>query len=387
MKPTLRPANPNFSSGPCTKRPGWSPGALAGALVGRSHRSAPGKEKLAEVIRQSRRLLGMPEDWRLAIVPASDTGAVEMALWSLLGPRGVDVLAWESFGAGWALDVRRHLGMEDVRLLEAEYGALPDLSAADCDRDLVFVWNGTTSGVCLPDAEWIADDRGGLAICDATSAVFGIDMPWSKLDVVTWSWQKAIGGEGAHGMLALSPRAVERLLTWTPPRPLPKVFRLVRDGALIEGVFRGETLNTPSMLCVEDALDALAWVESVGGLAGTVARTQANAAVIGEWAARTGWIDFLARDPAARSPTSVCLAFADPGIAGLPEDRRRAFVQALAARLDAENAARDIANHRDAPPSLRIWAGPTVERTDLEALVPWLDWAFEAEAGKLRARR
>ncbi len=387
MKPTLRPANPNFSSGPCTKRPGWSPGALAGALVGRSHRSAPGKEKLAEVIRQSRRLLGMPEDWRLAIVPASDTGAVEMALWSLLGPRGVDVLAWESFGAGWALDVRRHLGMEDVRLLEAGYGALPDLSAADCDRDLVFVWNGTTSGVCLPDAGWIADDRGGLAICDATSAVFGIDMPWSKLDVVTWSWQKAIGGEGAHGMLALSPRAVERLLTWTPPRPLPKVFRLVRDGALIEGVFRGETLNTPSMLCVEDALDALAWVESVGGLAGTVARTQANAAVIGEWAARTGWIDFLARDPAARSPTSVCLAFADPGIAGLPEDRRRAFVQALAARLDAENAARDIANHRDAPPSLRIWAGPTVERTDLEALVPWLDWAFEAEAGKLRARR
>jgi len=383
MKPSVRPANPNFSSGPCTKRPGWSPAALSGALVGRSHRSAPGKEKLAEVISSSRRLLGMPEDWRLAIVPASDTGAVEIALWSLLGARGVDVLAWESFGAGWALDVRTHLGIEDVRLLDAEYGGLPDLSEADSDRDLVFVWNGTTSGVCLPDGDWIAEDRRGLAICDATSAVFGIDMPWSRLDVVTWSWQKAIGGEGAHGMLALGPRAVERLLAWTPPHPLPKVFRLVRNGALIEGVFRGETLNTPSMLCVEDALDALAWVESVGGLAGTIARTQANAAVIGEWVAQCEWVDYLARDPASRSPTSVCLAIADPRVAGLSEDRRRAFVQALAARLDAEDAGRDIANHRDAPPSLRIWAGPTVERTDLEALMPWLDWAFEAEVARL----
>jgi len=383
MKPSVRPANPNFSSGPCTKRPGWSPAALSGALVGRSHRSAPGKEKLAEVISASRRLLGIPEDWRLAIVPASDTGAVEIALWSLLGARGVDVLAWESFGAGWALDVRTHLGIEDVRLLDAEYGGLPDLSAADSDRDLVFVWNGTTSGVCLPDGDWIAEDRRGLAICDATSAVFGIDMPWSRLDVVTWSWQKAIGGEGAHGMLALGPRAVERLLAWTPPHPLPKVFRLVRNGALIEGVFRGETLNTPSMLCVEDALDALAWVESVGGLAGTIARTQANAAVIGEWVAQCEWVDYLARDPASRSPTSVCLAIADPRVAGLSEDRRRAFVQALAARLDAEDAGRDIANHRDAPPSLRIWAGPTVERTDLEALMPWLDWAFQAEVARL----
>ncbi len=383
MKPSVRPANPNFSSGPCTKRPGWSPAALSGALVGRSHRSAPGKEKLAEVINGSRRLLGMPEDWRLAIVPASDTGAVEIALWSLLGARGVDVLAWESFGASWALDVRTHLGIEDVRLLDAEYGGLPDLSAADSDRDLVFVWNGTTSGVCLPDGDWIAEDRRGLAICDATSAVFGIDMPWSRLDVVTWSWQKAIGGEGAHGMLALSPRAVERLLTWTPPRPLPKVFRLVRNGALIEGIFRGETLNTPSMLCVEDALDALAWVESVGGLAGTIARTQTNAAVIGEWVARCEWVDYLARDPASRSPTSVCVAIADPRVAGLSEDRRRAFVQAFAARLDAEDAGRDIANHRDAPPSLRIWAGPTVERADLEALMPWLDWAFEAEVARL----
>ncbi len=383
MKPLVRPANPNFSSGPCTKRPGWTPAALAGALVGRSHRSQPGKEKLAEVIARSRRLLGMPEDWRLAIVPASDTGAVEIALWSLLGARGVDVLAWESFGASWALDVRSHLGIEDLRLLEAGYGGLPDLSQADPDRDLVFVWNGTTSGVCLPDGEWIAEDRRGLAICDATSAVFGMDMPWSRLDVVTWSWQKAIGGEGAHGMLALGPRAVERLLTWTPPRPLPKVFRLTRNGALIDGVFCGETLNTPSMICVEDALDALAWVESIGGLAGTLARTRVNAAVIGEWAAGRDWIDFLARDPAARSPTSVCLAFADPRVAGLPEDRLRAFVQAFAARLDAEDAARDIANHRDAPPSLRIWAGPTVERSDLEALMPWLDWAFEAEVARL----
>ena len=383
MKPTVRPANPNFSSGPCTKRPGWTPAVLAGAVVGRSHRSAPGKAKLVEVVDRSRRLLGMPQDWRLAIVPASDTGAVEIALWSLLGARGIDVLAWESFGASWALDVRSHLGIEDVRLLEAEYGALPDLSEADSDRDLVFVWNGTTSGVCLPHGEWIAEDRRGLAICDATSAVFGMDMPWSRLDVVTWSWQKAIGGEGAHGMLALGPRAVERLRTYTPPRALPKVFRLTRNGALIDGVFRGETLNTPSMLCVEDALDALAWVESIGGLAGSLARTRANAAVIEEWAARTDWIDFLARDPAARSPTSVCLAFNDPRVAGLPEDRRRAFVQAFAARLDAEDAARDIANHRDAPPSLRIWAGPTVEHSDLEALMPWLDWAFGAEVGTL----
>ena len=383
MKPTVRPANPNFSSGPCTKRPGWTPAVLAGAVVGRSHRSAPGKAKLAEVLDRSRRLLGMPQDWRLAIVPASDTGAVEIALWSLLGARGVDVLAWESFGASWALDVRSHLGIEDVRLLEAEYGALPDLSEAESDRDLVFVWNGTTSGVCLPHGEWIAEDRRGLAICDATSAVFGMDMPWSRLDVVTWSWQKAIGGEGAHGMLALGPRAVERLRTYTPPRALPKVFRLTRNGALIDGVFRGETLNTPSMLCVEDALDALAWVESIGGLAGSLARTRANAAVIEEWVARTDWIDFLARDPAARSPTSVCLAFNDPRVAGLPEDRRRAFVQAFAARLDAEDAARDIANHRDAAPSLRIWAGPTVEHSDLEALMPWLDWAFGAEVGTL----
>ena len=383
MTPSVRPANPNFSSGPCTKRPGWTPAVLSGALVGRSHRSAPGKEKLQEVIRKSHRLLGIPEDWRLAIVPASDTGAVEIALWSLLGARGVDVLTWESFGAGWALDVRSHLGIEDVRLLEAEYGALPDLSAADPDRDLVFVWNGTTSGVCVPNGEWIADDRRGLAICDATSAVFGMDMPWPKLDVVTWSWQKAIGGEGAHGMLALGPRAVERLLAYTPPRPLPKVFRLMRNGALIEGVFRGETLNTPSMLCVEDALDALAWVESVGGLAGTVARTQANASAIERWVSQTDWIDYLARDPATRSPTSVCLAFADPRISSLPADRQANFMRSLAGRLDAEDAARDIANHRDAPPSLRIWAGPTVERTDLEALMPWLDWAFEIEIGRL----
>ena len=383
MKPTVRPANPNFSSGPCTKRPGWTPGVLSGALVGRSHRSAPGKEKLQEVIRKSHRLLGIPEDWRLAIVPASDTGAVEIALWSLLGARGVDVLAWESFGAGWALDVRGHLGIEDVRLLEAEYGALPDLSAADPDRDLVFVWNGTTSGVCVPDGDWIADDRRGLAICDATSAVFGMEMPWARLDVVTWSWQKAIGGEGAHGMLALSPRAVERLLAYRPPRPLPKVFRLMRNGALIEGVFRGETLNTPSMLCVEDALDALAWVERVGGVAGTVARTQANASAIERWVSQTGWIDYLARDPATRSPTSVCLAFADPRISSLPTDRQAIFMRSLAGRLDTENAARDIANHRDAPPSLRIWAGPTVERSDLEALMPWLDWAFEIEIGRL----
>ena len=379
MKPTLRPANPNFSSGPCAKRPGWTLEALSGALTGRSHRSPPGKEKLARVVERSRRLLEMPEDWRLAIVPASDTGAVEMALWSLLGARGVDVLVWESFGAGWALDIRDQLQLPDVRVLEAGYGDLPDLSQADSDRDLVFVWNGTTSGVRLPNADWIAQDRAGLAICDATSAAFAMELPWSKLDVVTWSWQKAIGGEGAHGMLALGPRAVARLLTYTPPRPLPKVFRLTRRGALIDGAFRGETLNTPSMLCVEDALDALAWVESVGGAAGTIARTRANMAVLEAWVARTGWIDFLARDPAARSPSSVCLAVIDPRIAGLEADRRAAFIRALEARLDAEGVAHDIANHRDAPPSLRIWAGPTVETADLQALTPWLDWAFEME--------
>ncbi len=379
MKPTLRPANPNFSSGPCAKRPGWTLEALSGALTGRSHRSPPGKEKLARVVELSRRLLEMPEDWRLAIVPASDTGAVEMALWSLLGARGVDVLVWESFGAGWALDIRDQLQLPDVRVLEAGYGDLPDLSQADSDRDLVFVWNGTTSGVRLPNADWIAQDRAGLAICDATSAAFAMELPWSKLDVVTWSWQKAIGGEGAHGMLALGPRAVARLLTYTPPRPLPKVFRLTRRGALIDGAFRGETLNTPSMLCVEDALDALAWVESIGGAAGTIARTRANMAALEAWVARTGWIDFLARDPAARSPSSVCLAVIDPRIAGLEADRRAAFIRALEARLDAEGVAHDIANHRDAPPSLRIWAGPTVETADLQALTPWLDWAFEME--------
>ena len=379
MKPSVRPANPNFSSGPCSKRPGWSTSVLEEALVGRSHRSAPGKERLLEVIERSRRLLGIPDGWRIAIVPASDTGAVEMAMWSLLGARGVDALAWENFGRNWVADLRGQLRIADLRVFEADYGELPDLGAVDPDRDTVFVWNGTSSGVRVPNGDWIADDRTGLTICDATSAVFALDLPWDKLDATTWSWQKAIGGEGAHGMLALSPRAVERLRTWTPPWPLPKIFRLVRDGGLIDGVFRGETLNTPSMLCVEDALDALAWVERSGGARGMQARTAANMSVVADWVARTEWIGFLARDPATRSPTSVCLVFSHPAVAEAPQARRQAFAKAVAARLSHEGVAHDIANYAAAPPGLRIWAGPTIERSDLETLLPWIGWAFEVE--------
>ncbi|MGH7052457.1 MAG: phosphoserine transaminase [Stellaceae bacterium] len=376
MKPTRRPANPCFSSGPCAKRPGWSPSVLEGALVGRSHRSGVGLARLVEVIERSRALLEMPKDWRLAIVAASDTGAIEMAMWALLGARGVDMLAWENFGEGWVADAKE-MQLPDLRVLAAPYGRLPDLGAVDFDRDVVFTWNGTTSGVRVLDGAWIAADRRGLAICDATSAVFAMRLPWDRLDVVTWSWQKALGGEAAHGMLALSPRAVERLLAYTPPRPLPKIFRLVANGKLIEGVFRGETINTPSMLCVEDALDSLKWAESVGGLDGLIARSETNLAAIAHWLEGCNWARFLAEDPATLSCTSPCLAIADPWFRDLSPEQRFATARAMARRLEEEGTAYDIASHRASPPGLRIWTGATVETADVKALLPWLDWAWE----------
>jgi phosphoserine aminotransferase len=374
--PELRPANPDFSSGPCAKRPGFTLAALSGALLGRSHRAAQPKARLAEVIDRSRAMLGMPAEWKLGIVPASDTGAVEMALWSLLGARGVDILSFESFGAGWATDVVKQLKLPDIRVLDAPYGDLPDLGAVDFDRDVVFTWNGTTSGVRVPNGDWIAADRKGLTICDATSAAFAMKLPWDRLDVVTWSWQKVLGGEGGHGMLALSPRAVERLLTHKPAWPLPKIFRLTSGGKLIDGIFRGETINTPSMLCVEDALDGLRWAESVGGLDGLVARSEANLAAFADWVARTPWVDFLAREPATRSSTSICLTIVAPWFTALPADGQAAAAKRMAALLEKAGAAHDIAAYRDAPPGLRIWGGATVETADIAALLPWLDWAY-----------
>ena len=384
-KPELRPQNPSFSSGPCAKRPGWSMAALAGALVGRSHRSAAGKAKLAEVIEKSKTILGIPDDYRLGIVPASDTGAVEMALWNLLGARGVDVLVWESFGAGWAEDVKNQLKLEDMRVIEAPYGRLPDFGQVDFSRDLVFTWNGTTSGVCTPGAEWIDEDRQGLTICDATSAVFAYDLPWEKLDVVTYSWQKVLGGEGQHGVLILGPRAVERLQSYKPAWPLPKIFRLTKNGMLIEGLFNGETINTPSMLAVEDALDGLNWAADIGGLEALMARARANLAAIEEWVSATPWIDFLAPHPGMRSCTSVCFKVVDPGFADLERGRQAAFTRRLAALLAEEKAALDIASYRDAPPGLRVWAGATVEEPDLVLLFPWLDWAFSTVKAEFSA--
>jgi phosphoserine aminotransferase len=383
MKPSTRPSRPHFSSGPCAKRPSWSLDALAHACLGRSHRSGAGKAKLKEVIDRSRSVLGIPEGYRIAIVPASDTGAVEMALWSLLGARGVDILAWESFGEGWASDVVKQLELDDVRLIRADYGKLPDLSQVRPDRDIVFTWNGTTSGVRVPNGDWIAADRAGLTICDATSAAFAMDLPWAKLDVVTWSWQKALGGEAAHGMLVLSPRAVERLESWTPPWPMPKIFRLTVKGKINAAIFQGETINTPSMLCVEDAIDGLRWAVEIGGLPELIRRADANAAAIAAWVARTAWIRFLAEEPATRSTTSVCLAFADPGFAALPREAQAEFVKTFAGLLEKEGVAFDIAGHRDAPPGLRIWAGATVEHSDIVALLPWLDWAW----GEVRQAR
>ena len=373
--PDLRPSNPNFSSGPCAKRPGFALEALASATLGRSHRAAEPKARLNEVITLSRSILGMPADWRLGIVPASDTGAVEMALWSMLGARGVDIVTYESFGEGWATDIVKHLKLANARILSAPYGELPDLGTVDPASDIVFPWNGTTSGVRVPNADWIAADRQGLAICDATSAAFAMDLPWPKLDVVTWSWQKVLGGEAAHGMLALSPRAVQRLETYTPAWPLPKIFRLTSKGKLTEGVFKGETINTPSMLCVEDALDGLRWADRIGGLPALIARSEANLAAVAAWVEQSDWAAFLAGDPKTRSCTSICLKIKAPWFTGLPAEGQAKAAKQLASLLEKQGVAYDIAAYRDAPPGLRIWAGATVETADIKALLPWLDWA------------
>ncbi len=375
-KPERRPGNPSFSSGPCPKRPGWSPDALRGALLGRSHRSVPGKERLARAIDLTRAVLQVPDTHRIAIVPASDTGAVEMAMWSLLGPRPVTVPRWENFGNEWVKDAVDHLKLPDVEALSAPYGSLPDLSRLDFERDIVFTYNGTSSGVRVPDCDFIPTERGGLTICDATSAAFAMPLDWAKLDVVTFSWQKVLGGEAAHGMLILGPRAVARLEGYQPPWPLPKLFRMTKDGKLMEGLFRGETLNTPSMLCVEDYIDALTWAEGIGGLPALHRRVAANAAALGAWVDRTPWIANLAVDPATRSPTSVCLRIVDPVVATRSVADQAAFAKALVKTLDAEGAALDIDGHRSAPPSLRVWCGATVETDDVVALTAWLDWAF-----------
>ena len=386
MKPSRRPERPNFSSGPCAKRPGWSPAVLGNALLGRSHRAPAGIAKLNAVLDRTRALLDLPADFRLAIVPASDTGAFEMALWSLLGARGVDVLAWESFGLGWELDVVKQLKIEDVRVLKADYGSLPDLGQVGGDRDVVFTWNGTTSGVRVPNGDWIATDRQGLTICDATSAVFLMELPWDKIDAASYSWQKALGGEAAHGMLILSPRAVARLESHTPPWPLPKIFRLTKDGRLNEDVFAGLTINTPSMLCVEDALDALAWVAEIGGVPAMIARSRANLAAFAAWVENTAWVDFLAHDRTTRSSTSICLKVVEPWFAALDEPDQWAVIKRVVALLEDEGVAYDIGAHRDAPPGLRIWGGATVALDDIEALLPWLDWAYgEVKATFARA--
>jgi phosphoserine aminotransferase len=385
-KPASRPNVPHFSSGPCAKRPGWTPQNLKDAALGRSHRAKIGKTRLKLAIDLTREVLEIPSDYKIGIVPASDTGAVEMALWSLLGARPVTMIAWESFGEGWVTDVVKQLKLKDVTTLKAGYGELPDLSRVDQASDIVFTWNGTTSGVRVPNADWISASREGLTICDATSAAFAQPLDWAKLDVVTFSWQKALGGEGAHGMLILSPRAVARLESYTPPWPMPKIFRMTKGGKLIQGIFEGETINTPSMLCVEDYLDALKWAKSVGGLNGMIARADANAKVIADWIAKTPWIDFLAKDPAIRSNTSVCLKFTDPAITSLPADAQSDFVKKLVAAVEKEGAGYDFAYYRDAPPGLRIWCGATVEANDVALLTRWIDWAFaETKASLAKA--
>jgi phosphoserine aminotransferase len=385
-KPELRPANPRFSSGPCAKRPGWTLEALAGAMLGRSHRAKDPKAKLAEVIDRSKAILGMPADWRLGIVPASDTGAVEMALWSMLGARGVDILAWESFSKDWATDVTKQLKLADARVISAGYGRLPDLAQVDPARDVVFVWNGTTSGVRLKNADFISANRGGLAICDATSAAFAMELPYDKLDVVTWSWQKVLGGEAAHGMLALSPRAVARLESHKPAWPMPKIFRMTKDGKLNEGIFKGETINTPSMLCVEDALDGLRWAEAVGGLKGLISRSEANLAAVAGWVAKSDCTAFLAEDAATRSCTSICLKIVAPWFVALDAEGQTEAAKKLSSILEKEGVALDAAAYRDAPPGLRIWGGATVETSDIAALLPWLDWAFAQVAAEHAAK-
>jgi phosphoserine aminotransferase len=383
--PSVRPRVPHFSSGPCAKRPGWSLQNLAGAFLGRSHRAKTGKAKLKYAIDLTREVLQVPADYRIGIVPASDTGAIEMALWSLLGPQPVTMLAWESFGEGWVNDVAKQLKLKNVTVLRAPYGELPNLGAIDPASDIVFTWNGTTSGTRVPNADWIAVDRNGLSICDATSAAFAQALDWPKLDVATFSWQKVLGGEAAHGMLILSPRAVARLETHTPPWPMPKIFRMTKGGKLNEGIFVGETINTPSMLCVEDYLDALQWAKSIGGLKALQARADANAKAIADWVARTPWIDFLTRDPALRSNTSVCLKVVDPAVSRLSVEAQAEFVKGIAATLEKEGVAYDINAYRDAPPGLRIWCGSTVERSDIEALTLWLDWAYAKAKAALAA--
>ena len=386
MKPGVRPAIPHFSSGPCAKRPGWSLQNLTDAALGRSHRAKIGKAKLKRAIDLTREVLEVPADYRIGIVPASDTGAVEMALWSLLGARPVTMLTWESFGEGWVTDVEKQLKLKDVTVLKAPYGELPDLAKVDFNSDVVFTWNGTTSGVRVPNGDWIAADRKGLTICDATSAAFAQPLDWPKLDVVTFSWQKALGGEGAHGMLILSPRAVERLETYKPAWPLPKIFRMTKGGKINEGIFVGETINTPSMLCVEDYLDTLSWAKSIGGLKALIARADANTKVLADWAAATPWVDFLAVDAAIRSNTSVCLKVVDPAVTRLSADEQVAFAKSLAALVEKEGAGYDLGHYRDAPAGLRIWCGATVEKADVEALTPWLDWAFaETKAALAKA--
>ncbi len=381
--PAVRPANACFSSGPCAKRPGWTPTVLRDAALGRSHRAKLAKAKLKLAIDLTRELLGVPSGYRIGITPGSDTGAFEMAMWSMLGARGVDVLAWESFGEGWVADIAKELKLKDARTLKAAYGELPDLSQVNFDNDVVVTWNGTTSGVRVPNADWIPADRKGLTLCDATSAAFAQNLDWPKLDVTTFSWQKALGSEAGHGVIVLSPRAAERLETHKPPWPVPKIFRLTKGGKLIEGIFEGETINTPSMLCVEDYIDALQWAKSFAGLKALIARADANAKVIADWVDRTPWVDFLARVPETRSNTSVCLKVVDPAIAALSADGQAAFAKALAAFLEKEKVAFDIGSYRDAPAGLRIWCGTTIEAADVKALTHWLDYAFAVEKSKL----
>ncbi|UTO28743.1 phosphoserine transaminase [Bartonella harrusi] len=383
QKPNCRPNNPNFSSGPCSKRPGWTVEVLKNALVGRSHRSREAELKLAEIVDLTREILEVPSDYRIGIVPASDTGAVEMSLWSLLGERGVDMAAWESFGSGWIADVVEQLKLSDVRLFEAPYGELPDLTQIDFDRDVVFTWNGTTSGVRIPNADFIPEKRAGLTICDATSAAFAQNLDFSKLDVVTFSWQKVLGGEAAHGMLILSPRAVERLESYVPSWPIPQIFCMTKDGKLTENIFKGVTINTPSLLCVEDFLDGLRWAKAQGGLRALMARVEKNFSVLDDFVRKTPWLDYLAKDPQVRSNTSVCLNIVDPVITSLNIEERVSFIKAVVNRLDEEGAAYDIGSYRDAPPGIRIWTGITIEVSDLEVLTQWLEWAFQVEKARL----
>lgn len=382
QRPSIKPKNPCFSSGPCAKRPGWSLESLSGALLGRSHRAGPLKSQLKDSIDQQKEILGIPDDYYVGILPGSDTGAFECAMWSMLGARDVDVLAWESFSEGWLKDITNELKLENVNSYKAEYGEIPDLSKVNKANDIVFVWNGTTSGVRVPNGDWIPADREGLTFCDATSAVFAYDLPWDKLDVTTWSWQKVLGGEAAHGMIVLSPRAVERLESYTPDRPMPKIFRLTKKGKLNEGIFKGETINTPSMIAIADVLDSLGWVKNIGGLRTTIARSEENCKALANWVARTSWVDFLATSEDIRSTTSVCLKIVDDWFTSLPEEEKTPFIKSMCKILDEEKVAYDIAGYRDAPAGLRIWCGATVQGGDIEALCPWLDWAYEMAKGQ-----